>query len=71
MLSLFIILDSWFPDRIRALFDDVTCRVHEDLVSECWIAEGSDLARQGRYDRNLQGADQRAGDVAQVESRWR
>jgi len=40
---------------------------HENLVSECWIAEGSDLARQGRHDRNFQGAGQRAGNDARAD----
>ena len=40
---------------------------HENLVSECWIAEGSDLARQARHDGNFQEAGQRAGNDAHAK----
>src|SRR5260370_5746258 len=40
---------------------------NENFVSECWIAGGSDVARQARHDGNFQGAGQRAGDVAHVK----
>src|SRR5438067_13893345 len=40
---------------------------HENLVGECWIAEGSDLARQDCHDRNFQGAGQRSGNDAHAK----
>src|SRR5207248_1168366 len=42
-------------------------KCHENIVSECWIAEGSDLARETRYDGNFQGTGPRTGNDAQVE----
>ena len=53
-----------FEDQIAGMIGN-----HESFVSECGIAEGSDLARQARHDRNFQGAGQRANHDAQVESR--
>jgi len=46
-------------------------KCHEDIVSECWIAEGSNLAREARYHGNFQGAGPKAGNDAQVEPGWR
>jgi hypothetical protein len=46
-------------------------RCHEAVVSECWIAQGSNLAREALYHRNFQGADPRADNDAQVEPGWR
>ncbi len=46
-------------------------KCHEDIVSECWIAERSDLARETRYDGNFQGTGPKAGNDAQVEPGWR
>src|SRR5438874_5331526 len=42
----------------------------EGFVNKSRIAEGSDLARQARHDRNFQGADPTPGNDAQVEPGW-
>ena len=59
-----------YADRVAGI---ITCETknHEDLVSECWTAEGSDVARQGCHDRNFQGAGQRAGSVSSDEKKLR
>src|SRR5438067_10842435 len=55
-----------YADRVAGI---VTCETenHEDLVSECWTAEGTDVARQACHDGNFQRAGQRAGGVAHVK----
>ena len=58
-------------DSVADMIIGETVENHENLVSECWIAEGSNLAREARYHGNFQGSGPRAGNDAQVEPGWR